>query len=250
MKLGRLPARHDPRTLKLRSYLSQLPPLPASVDWGSKVSNWGMLANDTISDCTVASAGHAIETWTANAATECDPSADAIIATYSAVTGYDPTETDADGNNPTDNGANMLDVLNYWRQTGIAGHVIKAYAAIDCATRENLQAAIYLFGGGHIGVNLPQSAMDDMNDPNPRWVDVTDENIVGGHCVLVVGYDGGGVWLVSWGQMVYASWKWIAAYTKEGYAVMTSDWMETTGNCPPGFNNVQLMKDLKAITEK
>src|SRR5579884_1536389 len=68
VKLGKRPARHDPRTLRLGDYL--LPRLPTPkprVDYTTKVpaGQWGMMANDKIGDCTCAAAGHMIEEWTA-----------------------------------------------------------------------------------------------------------------------------------------------------------------------------------------
>src|SRR5689334_8985486 len=66
MKLGRHGVRHDPRTLKFGRYLRPGPPPPkVAVDWSSRVSEWGMMMNDQLRDCTCAAAGHLIEVWTA-----------------------------------------------------------------------------------------------------------------------------------------------------------------------------------------
>ena len=43
------------------------------------------------------------------------------------------------GDPSTDRGAYALDVLNYWRQSGIAGHRIAAYAAVDQIRFEGAQ---------------------------------------------------------------------------------------------------------------
>jgi hypothetical protein len=119
LKLGKAAARYDPRTLLLASYVTPaLPAPPASFDLTPKVgASWGMMDNDQIGDCTCAAAGHLIMEWTANAGKKMvTPTDKQIVAAYSAITGYNP----ATGAN--DNGANEIDVLNYWRQTGIAGH--------------------------------------------------------------------------------------------------------------------------------
>ena len=84
-----------------------------------------MMHNDTIGDCTCAAAGHLVMEWTANVGAETTPADADILAAYSAITGYDP-KTGAN-----DNGAVETDVLNYWRKTGIAGHKIMAYAALE-----------------------------------------------------------------------------------------------------------------------
>ena len=240
-KLGRLPVRHDPRTLKLKEYLTTLPPLPAAVDWGSNVKNWQMLGNDSVGDCTCAGAGHAIETWTANASQEFGPTTNQILEAYSAITGYNANDPS------TDQGANMIDVLNYWRKVGIAGHQITAYTSVNWAKQTEIMASVYLFGGCYIGVNLPQSAEEAFSNGEP-WTDTSDTNILGGHCVLIVGYDSGGLWICTWGRLVYASWAWLNAYTEEAYAVYSRpDWVEATGNCPPGFNDQALESDLAMI---
>lgn len=59
MRLGKQPARHDPRTLLLASYLDDevLPPPPARASWSRKVRAWPMMRNDTVGDCTCAAAG-------------------------------------------------------------------------------------------------------------------------------------------------------------------------------------------------
>lgn len=154
-KLGKLPPRRDPRTLKFAKYLrkgSVLPPAPAAVDWTATISSWPMMANDTLGDCTCAAAGHMIECWTANVGDAFTPSNAQIVAAYSATSGY------VVGDSATDTGAIELDVLNYWRQHGIAGHKIHAYAAFDPRDAECARQAIALFGGAYIGLALPLSA--------------------------------------------------------------------------------------------
>jgi hypothetical protein len=240
-KLGRKPVRHDDRTFAVRDYLPTLPDLPPSVNWGTKVINFGMLGNDTVGDCTIAGAGHAEVTWTANASVEFDPSTEQIIDDYSAITGYDPEDPS------TDQGANMLDVLKYWRQTGIVGQQITAFMSVDWKNQQEVMASVFLFGCCYIGVNLPQSAEDAFNAGQP-WTDVTDQDILGGHCVLIVGYDPKGVWLVTWAKLVYASWAWLDTYCEEAYCPYSrADWIESQGECPAGFDDDQLEADLASL---
>src|SRR5580704_7817183 len=156
LKLGKQVARHDPRTLLLAAYLTPaLPTAPASFDLTSKVQAWGMMDNDQIGDCTCAAAGHLIMEWTANAKKKgSTPTDTQIVAAYSAITGYNP----ATGAN--DNGAVEIDVLNFWRQSGIAGHKIGAYMALEPANHNHIMDSVYIFGGCYIGLQLPISAQD------------------------------------------------------------------------------------------
>src|ERR1039458_319014 len=181
LKLGKSVARHDPRTLLLASYVTRtLPAPPASFDVTSKVKAWGMMDNDQIGDCTCAAAGHLLMEWTANSGKKMftptykqnlaphsattghngaaggrllmewtansgkkmfPPTYKQIVAAYSAITGYNPVT------GANDNGANEGDVLNYWRQTGIAGHKIGAYVALEPANHSHVMDSVYIFEG-------------------------------------------------------------------------------------------------------
>src|SRR5579864_3647542 len=154
MKLGKQAPRHDPRTLLFATYFrgDALPPPPASENWASRVADWPMMANDRIGDCTCAAAGHMIEQWTTYAGRAVTPNDKAIIAAYSAVSGYNP-RTGAN-----DNGAVELDVLNYWRHYGIAQRKIMAYVALEPKNHVQAMDAVLLFGNCYIGLALPQSA--------------------------------------------------------------------------------------------
>ena len=83
-KLGKLPAKHDLRTLCFENYYT-FPDPPAERLWSSKVSDYGMIRNDEIGDCAIAGPGHLIQTWTANADKEIILSDDEIVETYSII---------------------------------------------------------------------------------------------------------------------------------------------------------------------
>ncbi len=162
LKLGKSVARHDPRTLLLASYLTAaLPTPPASFDLTGKVgAAWGMMENDQLGDCTCAAAGHLLMEWTANAGKKMfTPTDKQIVAAYSAITGYNPTT------GANDNGAVEIDVLNYWRQSGIAGHKIGAYVALEPANHTHIMDSVFIFGGCYIGLQLPISAGTGTESP-------------------------------------------------------------------------------------
>ena len=154
VKLGKLAVRHDPRTLMMATYTTaQLTAPPASADYTKKVNKpWGMMKNDVIGDCTCAAAGHLIMEWTANAGTLVRPSTPDIVKAYSAITGYNP-KTGAH-----DTGAVELDALNYWRKTGIAGHQIAAFVALEPSNHTHVMDAVWMFGACYIGLSLPLTA--------------------------------------------------------------------------------------------
>ena len=108
--LGKHPPVVDSRTLRFGDYLtSALAPPPASINYGDKVTTWPMYYNDQYGDCTCAAAGHMIQNWTANAATEVTPPPTSILSFYEHFVGTPP---------PADAGCDMLSVLKYWRSAG------------------------------------------------------------------------------------------------------------------------------------
>ena len=241
--LGKLARREDPRNLKFARYLvtNALPPAPAERDWSSAAApNFGMMANDTLGDCTCAAAGHLIQAWTANHGAEVTPTDLEIVAAYSAITGYMP------GVPSTDQGAVELDVLNHWRTDGIAGNKIGAYAWVDPANKTLVESAINLCGGVYCGLALPISAQSQT-----VWDVTTGPDAIpgswGGHAVAVIGYNATGVVLVTWGAIKIATWSWWAAYCDEAYAILDDDWVSGAVAAPNGFDLAALQADLAAL---
>lgn len=246
LKLGRAPKRQDRRTLMLCDYVPiTLPPPPPAKNWGEPVSNWGMMRNDRVGDCAFAGMGHIIMLDTAANGKLFTPSDDDVIGAYSAVTGY------VSGDESTDKGTVLLDALNYWRKTGMAGHKILAYASIATTDIKMMQTAIYLFGGVYVGVDLPISAQnqgvwrisgDGTGDGRPgSW---------GGHCVSIGAYDADNLCCVTWGRNKWMTNDWWTRYGEEAYAVITEDWAPPSGAAPNSFNMDQIKADLAGVTAK
>lgn len=241
-KLGKHAARYDKRNLMLSTYLTSLPAIPVSIDWTHGVADWEMFNNDTVGDCTCAGAAHLIMQWTANSGLEVVPAATDVLAAYSAITGYNPADPS------TDTGANELDVLNFWKNTGICNHKIGCYVSVNPSNVPHVKAAIYLFGGLYIGVQLPNSAMNQTN-AGQVWDIVSDDGgIGGGHCVEIVAYDADGLTCVTWGQEQRLTWAWWNKYVDECYAILSNDFLNGNGLTPGGFNLAALQQDLRAVT--
>jgi hypothetical protein len=253
LKLGKQPARHDPRTLLFATYATAaLPAPPASLDLTAKVKvPWGMMDNAQIGDCTCAAAGHLLMEWTANAQSKTVIPTDAqIIAAYSAITGYNP-KTGAN-----DNGAQEIDVLNYWRQTGIAGHKIQAYMALEPSNHTHIMDGTWIFGGCYIGLALPKSAQAQTSNkqiwsvpPSGTGGDGAPGSW-GGHAVPVVAYDSRSLTVVTWGALQTMTWGFWAAYCDEAYAIISPDFLEQKKGqpvTPDGFDVQQLLEDLSDL---
>jgi hypothetical protein len=249
LKLGKHTARHDPRTLLLASYATpSLPAPPAKLNLATKVKGkWGMMDNDQLGDCTCAAAGHLIMEWTANASKMVTPPDSAIVQAYSAITGYNPTT------GANDNGAVELDVLNYWRQTGIAGHKIEAFVALEPSNKIHVMDGIWIFGGCYIGLALPKTAQAQTSNQQVWSVPPSGTGgdgapgSWGGHAVPVVAYDSRGLTVVTWGALQTMTWGFWEAYCDEAYAILSPDFLDQKGGktvAPNGFDIAQLQADL------
>jgi hypothetical protein len=253
LKLGKQSPRHDPRTLLFATYATPaLPAPPPSLDLTTKMkAPWGMMDNAQVGDCTCAAAGHLMMEWTSNAQSKIFTPSDAqIIAAYSAVTGYNP-KTGAN-----DNGAQEIDVLNYWRQTGIAGHKIQAFLALEPSNDTHIMDGTWIFGGCYIGLALPKSAQAQTSNkqiwsvpPGGTGGDGAPGSW-GGHAVPVVAYDSRSLTVVTWGALQTMTWGFWAAYCDEAYAILSPDFLEQKKGqpvTPDGFNVQQLLADLSDL---
>lgn len=236
MKLGKLPHRQDKRTLKLTDYIAAggLPTAPATLDLSGKVANWQMFANDRLGDCTCAAAGHMVELWTTLNGAAATLTDDEVIALYDIVNGG------------SDNGAVELDVLNAWRQQGLAGHKLHAFTQVDHTNQNLVMTAANLFAGVYIGAQMPLSAQQTIGELWTITNDGHDAGSWGGHAMNVVGYDAQGVTLVTWGKLQHATWAWWDAYVDEAWSLLTEDWDKTTYL---GLDFAQLETDLTNLVQ-
>jgi hypothetical protein len=243
MKLGKLPPVFDSRTLRLAKYvdLAAIPPAPKSRSWVGGIKAFGAMLNDQLGDCAIADPGHQIQIWSAANGKEITVPDLAILAAYEAVSGYNP----ADPN--TDRGCVMVDVLNYWRKTGIGGHIIAAYADIAPKHTPMVKTALNLFGGLSVGVALPISAQTQST-----WKVVRGPNSApgswGGHAICIVAYDATYLTCVTWGKLLRMTWGFFNTYCDEAHAVLSADWAVPGKVAPSGFNLSALQADLSAVT--
>lgn len=251
MPLGRKAVVHDSRTLMLANYLDleALPANPSAFDLAAAVATWPMYGNDRKGDCTWAAVGHMIECWSFNAGGDVLP-LDADIEEGYWLTGSPPSKTGQAGG-PTDDGRNELDVLNFWRKTGVPNHPdkLRAFVSIDPTNHDLVKTSVYLFGGAYTGVALPLSAQTQQ-----VWDVVGDGQTGrsapgswGGHAVDFVGYDAEGVIAVTWGDLIKITWRFVDAYFEEAYAGLSADWLSAKGTDMHGFNMAALDADIAAI---
>lgn len=244
MKLGKLAPKHNAKTLFLYNYLKPFAPMPppSKAYYEYKVLGWGMYGNDQFGDCTCAGPAHEVMNRTAHSGTLVAPTDAEVLAMYGTVCpGFDPA-TDAN-----DNGAAITDALNYMVNTGLAGEKIDGWAAIDYTNQTAIKQGIYLFGSVNIGVQIPNSAMDQTQAGKPWEVLENDGGIDGGHCIPVMGYGSEGLTCVTWGQLQQMSWQWFMTYCDEAYCELAMDWVRANGTAVNSLNMAQLTEDLAAL---
>lgn len=242
MRLASAPVKYSGKILQLKDYLANVPPAPRKAYWEYKVPAdlWGMFANDSISDCTCACIAHMIMCATAHTGSLVTPTTSEIVAAYSAITGYVP------GDDSTDNGAAISDVLDYWQKTGIGGHKITAWAKINEQDIDQVKQAIWLFGGVDIGIDVYQS-METQFDARQAWDNPSGKNL-GGHSIPIFGYGSDGCTGVTWAALQQMGWPAFGKICSEAYAVITPDWLsQLSGKSYSGFDVAQLGSDLAAM---
>lgn len=251
LKLGRSgPSPHDAQrlTLAIDTVAATIPTPPASTA-KSRTSvlsalTWTMMGNDTLGDCTVASAGHTIVADTTIEDRPFVPTDEAVSAEYLKL------------GNGQDNGLTLLDVLKPWQKTGLFGHKLAAYAEIPWAepalsvveTRKLLKASVYLGGSAYLAFNLPAALQQTPYD----WTHIgsgTDwrPGTWGGHAVPAIYYTGSTYYVVSWGKIVPVSEAFLRAYCDEAWMPVSQDWLSAKGATPNGKTLVELERLAKLI---
>jgi hypothetical protein len=203
-----------------------------------------MMLNDTLGDCTCACAGHMIEQWTTYAGSAVTPPDNSILQAYEAVGGYNPADPNSD------KGAVILDVLNYWRNTGIANDKIMAFASLEPKNHTEVMDAVVLFGNCYLGVQLPVTAQDQTVWAVPPGGPTGQgaPGSWGGHAIPIVAYDTRGLTVVTWGALKRMTWGFLDAYCDEAYAVLSQDWInKVTMLTPAKFDLATLEADLNLI---
>jgi hypothetical protein len=236
--LGALEPKQPDGLKPLGAYLrTPLPAAPAS--FPVPAAAWNMGGNSVWGDCTIAAAANSIAAADIEVAeTDPIPTAAQSIAQYQALTG---AKTPGD---PNDTGLVLTDVLMTWATAGLFGdNVIAGYAIVDKASPADVRQAIASYGFCYVGVNLPQSAEDQFDAGQP-WVYVGDEPI-GGHCIILAGYDDTYLDGVTWGKPVRIGATWWAKYGSEAYAVIPQAFVQAGKG--PDLDLASLKADIGAL---
>ena len=269
LRLGRLPARYT-RASMIKSQIVAMnfallgPPPASSDDYVSAVDavtggDWGIDGNDVAGDCTAADCSHGLMLRTANASTIVIPTTAQTLSLYSDITGYDPSQSDVQGNNPTDRGADELTVMNYMQKVGLLGHKIDAHANLNPTNLTNIQWTIQIYGACRLGILCTDSMIDQFQNGQP-WEPVKGAQVEGGHDVPLVRYMRDGLtteyFVVTWGTVHPVSPNFMTWVLEDGTPVVeeahvecASDFLRATGVSPSGLDHDQMIAEMLAVAE-
>jgi hypothetical protein len=213
-RFGRMTPKRPEGLHQLASYQTNpLPPAPASVGVPA-VPNWLMLANDKYGDCTFAGVVHArMATAQIDGVKFKPPSDKTVVNEYLKFT------------NGRDAGAVEADLLQHWQTQGLFNTKIAGYAPTDKADYDELKSVINTFGLAYIGILVPAPAMDQFRNHQPWHLTGTpaDQQIEGGHCVILVGYDNDHFYCITWGEVQAVTKQWLQCYMEESWAIITPE---------------------------
>jgi len=251
-RFGKKAKRLDTRTLLFDTYRTPALPTPppghsslTRVEMALATTNVGALFpmdhNDTEGDCTLAGAAHADTVFNGLVAVKSITPADVVLSDYLGLTGGQDT------------GLDCLTVLNWWRQTGLNGKKILAFAELNPAHHTDVMLACLLFGGVYLGFQVPANCIAQFDAGQP-WTSPADGGgaLTGdGHCVFALAYNAVagepvGLRVLTWGSSQLATWGWWDAVVDEAYCILPPE--ATDPAFAPGFNLAQLQTDLAAVT--
>jgi hypothetical protein len=186
--------------------------------------------------------------WTYNALlamqTPPDP---AVLALYEGACGYNTADPS------TDQGGVEQDVLTYWMKTGFNGRELTAFVEVDPSKPEDVRRTIADCGVAYIGFDVPAFLENGLTAAGSVW-DVNpsaDQTIVGGHCVVLCGYDAAGNYVViSWGNFYTMTPAFFAAFVDEAYGLIDGDFVEANGTTPAGLSIAQWQVQMQALQEQ
>jgi hypothetical protein len=217
--------------------------VPATVDYSGFTPN-DVLGNDIYGCCVFSSAGHTVVEQTFyGQGSSYVVSEQQVLAAYSQVTGFSPSDP------ASDQGATLQEGLQYLNKYGFGGHKIAAYAQVDIKNVAELKSAVAEFGAVSLALDFPASAMDDFNAGRPWDVHANDGGIEGGHAVLMTGYTDAYVTVQTWGRPQKVSYAFLNKYFVESWAVISPDWWNAaTGLDPEGVDLAALGAQWSSLT--
>jgi hypothetical protein len=140
----------------------------------------------------------------------------------------------------------LSDFLAYVKKTGFFGHTMSAYAPVKVHDIPSLHFAVWAYAASYTGIKVTQAMMNAFQEGLPWDLDDMFSQVVGGHCIPIVGYDSQYLYAVTWGKVQrisYAAWHYMST---EAWAVISGEFV-TKGSDNRGLNIAALQADLSKL---
>jgi hypothetical protein len=213
----------------------------------------GMMLNDKLLNCTCAAFYHALQVWSFNAAGRSSgqmlTASDAnVTELYKLACGYDSRKP---GEGPGGKAQPVLKyLLKHGAPIGPRRNKILAYIEIDPRQVDDVKRAINDCGLVYVGFNVPKYLGPQNRHLPEIWdVDPANRRFIGGHAVVLPGYDEQTLDVISWGRFYKMTWKFFGKYVEEVYAVADQAWIAATGKTPGGLTLKELDRQMEALRE-
>ena len=235
-KMGKLPA-EQVAMMTLEHYVKgPMYSVPRSFDYSNRVKSYPMALNDTYGDCTLAGVIHMLQLAYAEIGEEfIYPGDEAVKEEYFKLTGG------------ADAGCVERSVLETWMKDGLFGTKISAYAPVNIKNKNEMAAAIYLFGSVYLGVEMPSNAETQFEAHQPWHIENFAEQPSGGHCVVATGCNRFGIDIITWGATESMTWNWWNTYGSEAWVVIPEVFIELDHGPVWNIDLKTLQEDLKNL---
>jgi hypothetical protein len=246
-KLGLRPPKNAPALMLAPLLTKAVPEYPPTGDHFSNVTDWGLYDNDKYGDCGPTSVANYIKLVTRYlTGTEISVTQDDVFDLYrrSGNPNFDPA-TDAD-----DNGVDMQTMLEALAKGGIGGgHKPVAFAKVNAGNLDEVRAAIAIFGGVLLGVNLEVAQQTQTDDGGP-W-DYDASGTWGGHAVVAGRYTsastGTDVSVVTWAEVMGTTDAFLKHQLGECWVVVLPEHLQNPAFLA-GVDVAMLAADYQALT--
>jgi hypothetical protein len=190
--------------------------------------------NDSVGDCTIAGVAHLKTAWHAKYNLPYTPPTEpTIVAEYFNLSGGQDT------------GLNEANVLQTWQTAGLFGSKLSAYAPVKPTNILGIHQAVAFFDGAYLGIECPQSAQEQFQNGEP-WEYVAGSPVVGGHCIVALGYTQTGLLCATWGGVAEVSYGFCAHFLDEVFCLLSGILVERKGDSL-GIDLASLKADLAKV---
>jgi hypothetical protein len=206
---------------------------------------WGMLLNNSKSDCVVAGACHETMQLTATGMHPVTFSDTWAAQDYWLMQGK-PWWPFNDG------GLDMIKAASYRRKTGIHDsngirHRVKAYLELPLGDARHLALAVWYLRVAGVGLNLPANA-ETMWATGQPWDDTSQPPSGEGHYVCAIDrLANGNFVVVTWGKLQQMSPAFYAKYAIVGIAYLSFEDLNPAGLTPEQWNEAKLNQFLAEL---